>query len=81
MEDTTMFSSRNLPSGDFSDFSSEARDQHQGRYEVMSGIMGEPYLLLQAGDGRTFLHTLNQTANELLINGSSFTLTQSSQCQ
>lgn len=81
MEDTTMFSTSDLPSGDFSDFSSEERDQHQGGYEVIAGVMGEPYLLLQANDGRTFLHTLNQSAEGLLINGSSFNITQSSQCQ
>ncbi len=79
MEDTTMFSSH-LPNGDFSDFSSEESDQHQGRYELVSGIMGEPYLLLQASDGRVFLHILNQTANKLELSGSSFSVAQSSQC-
>jgi hypothetical protein len=81
MEDTTMFSSSNLPSGDFSDFSSEERDQHQGRYEVMSGIMGEPYLLLQASDGQVFLHTIGQNLEGLVVNGSSFSVARSSQCQ
>jgi hypothetical protein len=80
MEDTTMFSSSGLPSGDFTDFSSEERDQHQGRYELMSGSMGEPYLLLQASDGRTFLHTVSQSATGLLISGSSFSVAASTQC-
>jgi hypothetical protein len=81
MEDTTMFSSSDLPSGEFSDFSSEERDQHQGRYEVIAGIMGEPYLLLQASDGQAFLHLVGQSVEGLVINGSSFNITQSSQCQ
>jgi hypothetical protein len=81
MEDTTMFSSSSLPSGNFNDFSSEERDQHQGRYEVVAGILGEPHLLLQTGDGRIFLHTLSQTANELMINGAGFSVAVSEQCQ
>jgi hypothetical protein len=81
MEDTTMFSSSDLPSGDFSDFSSEERDQQQGRYEIIAGIMGEPYLLLQASDGRIFLHTISQSAEGLVVNGSSFSVSQTLQCQ
>jgi hypothetical protein len=81
MEDTTMFSSSDLPRGDFTDFSSEESDQHQGQYKVMSGIMGEPYLLLQANDGRIFLHTMSQDVEGLLMNGSSFSVTGSTQCQ
>lgn len=81
MEDTTMFSTSGLPSGDFADFSSEESDQHQGRYEVVAGILGEPYLLLQASDGRIFLHTLGQSAEGLVVSGSSFSVSQSMQCQ
>jgi hypothetical protein len=81
MQDTTMFSSSDLPSGDFSDFSSEETDQHQGRYAVISGITAEPYLLLQASDGRIFLHTMSQIASSVMVNGSSFSVTQTVQCQ
>jgi hypothetical protein len=81
MENTTIFSSSDLPSGDFTDFSSEEGDQHQGRYQVMSGILGEPYLLLEAGDGRIFLHTLAQSAEGLVVNGSSFSVIGSTRCQ
>jgi hypothetical protein len=76
MEDTMIFSG-----GDFADFSSEESDQHQGRYEVVSGIMGEPYLLLQASDGRIFLHTISQSAEGLVVNDSSFSVTQTVRCQ
>ncbi len=80
MEDTTMFSTGGL-SGDFSDFSSEESDQHQGRYEISVGILGEPYLFLQADDGRTFFHPVSQSADSLVISNSSFSIRQNSQCQ
>ncbi len=76
MEDTTLFSG-----GDFGDFSSEDSDQHQGSYEVSSGILGETYLHLKASDGRSFIHPVFQDVNGLMVGGSSFSINQSTQCQ
>lgn len=80
MEDTTMFSTSGL-GGDFSDFSSEETDQHDGRYAVVSGILAEPYVLLAANDGRSFLYPVAQDAQGLVMGSSSFSATQSTQCQ
>ena len=76
MEDTTLFSG-----GDFGDFSSEESDQHQGSYELSSGILGELYLRLQASDGRSFIHPVFQETDGLVVGGSSFGVSQSTQCQ
>jgi hypothetical protein len=80
MEDTTMFSTSGL-GGDFSDFSNEETDQHDGRYALVSGILAEPYVLLAASDGRSFLYPVAQDAQGLVMGSSSFSITQSSQCQ
>jgi hypothetical protein len=80
MEDTTMFSSSGL-NGDFSDFSSEETDQHQGQYALVLGMLAEPYLMLVASDGRSFLYPVGQDAGGLVIGNSSFSVLQSSQCQ
>jgi hypothetical protein len=80
MEDTTMFSTGGL-SADFGDFSSEETDQHDGRYALVSGILAESYVLLAATDGRSFSYPVAQDAQGLVLGGSSFSVTQSSQCQ
>jgi hypothetical protein len=68
-------------SSDAGSFSSEDSDQHQGRWEVISGILSEPYLFLQATDGRFFLYRYNTLPEGIVINSSVFSVTSTNQCQ
>jgi hypothetical protein len=79
-EDVTMFSST-LPSGDFGDLSSEESDQHQGRWVAGVDMLGQPILFLQASDGRMFMYPYSEMRGVPSINGTSFAVAASVQCQ
>jgi hypothetical protein len=79
LEDTTMFSTAGL-SGDFSDFSSETSDGHQGWFQVVNGAAGQVVLQLQATDGRIFEYPIAQTSFGIAVGASEFSVSQSSLC-
>jgi hypothetical protein len=51
---------------------STSRDDHDGRWSLVSDILGRAHLHLETGDGREFLWMVEETADGATINGSGY---------
>ncbi len=66
--------------GEFSAVTEDS-DSHQGSWRITQGAVGEPYLTLQASDGRRFTQALTSEAGGMVIGSGRFAMQPSQVCR
>lgn len=61
--------------------SSENSDEHTGRWRLVSDIVGNATLVLEATDGREFLWPVEEAGDRVMIDGSVYGVSASERCQ
>jgi hypothetical protein len=60
--------------------SSESSDEHMGTWTLVSDIIGNGILVLEATDGRYFQWSVREEGNTLNVEGSTYYLQRSQRC-